>query len=82
MGAHPRPGDSQLDAAVVRGCSPTRITGWRFEVRDGQPRVRQANETHGEKTSSNHQVFNTGKPQPKLSDVNDLKKALVDVDVL
>jgi len=75
-------GTVMLDEAAVRGCSPTRITGWKFEVRDGQPRVCQANETHAEKTSGNHQVFNAGKPQPKLSDVNDLKKALVDVDLL
>jgi hypothetical protein len=71
-----------LDAAVVRGCSPTRITGWRFEARDGQPRVCQANETHSEMTSGNHKVFNAGKPQPKLSDVDDLKEALVNVGVL
>ena len=71
-----------LDAAAVRGCSPTRTTGWRFEVRDEQPRVCQANETHAEITSGKHQVFNAEKPQPSLSDGNDLKKALVDVDVL
>ena len=75
-------GTVMLDAAVVRGCSPTRITGWRFEARDGQPRVYQSNDTHSEMTSGNHKVFNAGKPQPKLSDVDDLKKALVDVGVL
>ena len=71
-----------LDAAVVRGCSPTRVTGWRFEAWAGQPRVCQTNETHAEMTSGNHKVFNAGKPQPKLSDIDDLKKALVDVGVL
>lgn len=30
----------------------------------------------------NHKVFNAGKPQPKLNDVDDLKKAFVDVGVL
>ncbi|KAG4441229.1 hypothetical protein IFR05_003277 [Cadophora sp. M221] len=71
-----------LDSAVVHGCSPTRITGWKFEARDGQPRVCQANEIHSEMTLGNHKVFNAGKPQPKLSDVNDLKKTLVDAGVL
>lgn len=75
-------GTVMLDAAVVRNCSPTRITGWRFEVRDGQPRVCQANETHSEMTSGNHKVFNAGKPHPKLTDSEDLKKALLDVGVL
>jgi len=71
-----------LDAAVVQGCSPTRITGWKFEARDGQPRVCQANEEHAKMTSGNHKVFNAGKPLPKLSDVDDLKKALIDVEIL
>lgn len=75
-------GTVMLDEAAVRGYSPTQITSWKFEVIDGQPRVCQSNETHAEKTSGNHQVFNAGKPQPNLSDVNDLKKALVDVDLL
>jgi hypothetical protein len=72
-----------LDAAVVRGCSPTRITGWRFEARDdGLPRVCQENEEHAKMTSGNHKVFNAGKPLPKLSDVDDLKKALINVEIL
>ena len=75
-------GTVMLDAAVMRGCSPTRITGWRFEDRGGQPRVCQANEAHAEKTSGNHQVFYAAKPQPKLSKADDLKKALVDVGIL
>lgn len=33
-------------------------------------------------TSDNHKVFNAEKPQLKLSDINDLKKALVNVSVL
>lgn len=75
-------GTVMLDTVVVHGYLPTRITGWRFEARDGQPRVCQANKTHSEMTSSKHEVFNAGKPQPKLGDVNDLKNALVDVGVL
>lgn len=75
-------GTVMLNAAVIRRCSPTRIAGWRFEARDGQPRACQANEMHAMKTTGNHQVFNAGKPQPKLSDAVDLKKALVDVGVL
>ncbi|MCJ1377782.1 hypothetical protein MMC17_000878 [Xylographa soralifera] len=75
-------GTVMLDAAVVRGCSPTRITGWRFETRDGQPRVCMTNEKHAKMNTGNHKVFNAGKLQPKLSDVDDLKKALFDVGVL
>lgn len=71
-----------LDAAVVRGWSPTRLTGWRFEARDGQSRVCQANETHSKMTSGNHKAFNVGKLQPKLSDVDDLKQALMDVGII
>jgi hypothetical protein len=71
-----------LDAAVVRGCLLTRITGWRFKAEDGQPRVCQVNKSHAEITSGNHKVFNAEKPQPKLSDVDDLKKAFVNIDVL
>ena len=59
-------GTVMLDAAVVRRCSPTLITGWRFEARDGQPRVCALDETHAEKKTGNHQVFNVGKPLPKL----------------
>jgi hypothetical protein len=71
-----------LDVAVMRGCSLTRITSWRFEARDGQPRVCQANEEHAKMTLGNYKVFNAGKPLPKLSDVNDLKKALINVEIL
>lgn len=74
-------GTVMLDAAVLRGCSPTRITGWRFEARDGQPRVCESNEKHVS-SGNTHKIYNQGKPQPKLSNVDDLKKALVDVGVL
>ena len=75
-------GTVMLYSAAVRGCSPTRITGWRFESQTWAARVCQANKTHAEMTSGNHKVFNSGKPQPKLSDVEDLKRALMNVDVL
>ncbi len=71
-----------LDAIVICYCSLTRITGWRFKAWDRQPRVYQANKTHAKKTLGNHQVFNAGKPQLKLSDANDLKKALINMGVL
>ncbi|KAF2184559.1 hypothetical protein K469DRAFT_688571 [Zopfia rhizophila CBS 207.26] len=57
-------GTVMLDTSKVKGCVPTRITGWKFEVRDGEPRACQANETHAEMTSGNHKVFNSGKPEP------------------
>lgn len=71
-----------LDAAVVRRCSPTLITGWGFEARDGQPRVCASNGTHAEKKTGNHQVFNTERTLPKLGDIHDLKRALTDAGVL
>ena len=37
---------------------------------------------HAKKTSGNYQVFNAGKPPPKQSDADDLKKALVDMGIL
>lgn len=75
-------GTVMLDVAAVRRCSPTRITGWRFEARDRQPRVCASNETHSRMKSGSHKVFNVGKPLPKLGDIHDLKKGLTDVGVL
>lgn len=66
-----------LDSSCVKNTVPTRITGWRFELADGNPRVSSANETHAEMTSGNHKVFNAGKPLPKLETVEDLKAALI-----
>lgn len=34
-----------LDLSVVKGCTPFRIIGWRFEADERNSRVRQANET-------------------------------------
>lgn len=75
-------GTVMLNVAVIWGCSPTQITGQRLKERGGQPRVCQANETHAEKTSGNHQILYAGKPQSKLSKADNLKKAFVDVGVL
>lgn len=70
-------GTVMLDSSCVKNTVPTRITGWRFELADGNPRVSSANETHAEMTSGNHKVFNAGKPLPKLETVEDLKAALI-----
>jgi hypothetical protein len=75
-------GTVMLGSTVVKGCRSTRITGWKFEMVDGNPRVCQANERHAEMTSGNHKVFNAGKPLPKLDNVDDLKSALTEAGVL
>ena len=75
-------GTVMIDAAKLHGCVPTRITGWKFELSDGSPRVCATNETHSRMTTGNHKVFNVGKPQPKIDTVDDLKDALVNVGVL
>lgn len=38
-------GTVMLDLSVVKGCTPFRIIGWRFEADERNSRVRQANET-------------------------------------
>lgn len=75
-------GTVMLDEAAVRGYSASRQTGWKFELKDGESRVCAANKTHAKKTSGNHQVFNAGKPQPKLASIADLKEALVRAKIL
>jgi len=59
-------GTVMLDSSAVKGCTPSRITSWRFDPEHGNPRVCQTNETHAKKTSGNHQFFNAGKPHQKL----------------
>ncbi|KAH6705733.1 hypothetical protein EV126DRAFT_439819 [Verticillium dahliae] len=49
---------------------------------DGKPRVCQSNETHAEMSSGNHKVFNSGKPLPKLENVDDIKAVLVEAGVM
>ncbi|KAL6696647.1 hypothetical protein J3F84DRAFT_347690 [Trichoderma pleuroticola] len=75
-------GTVMLDSSVVKGCTPTRITGWKFEANHGNPRVCQANEAHAKLVTGNHKVYNAGKPLPKLESVDDLKMALADAGVI
>ncbi|OJD23111.1 hypothetical protein ACJ73_05543 [Blastomyces percursus] len=75
-------GTVMLDSSCVKNTEPTRITGWRFESVNGNPRVCSANETHVQMTSGSHKVFNAGKPLPKLDNVEDLKAALTGCGVL
>jgi hypothetical protein len=44
----------------LKGCKPTRRTGWVFEIEDGGIMSCQANETHGTRTDGEHDVFNKG----------------------
>jgi hypothetical protein len=75
-------GTVMLDSSIVKNTVPTRITGWKFESVDGNPRVCSANETNAQMTSGNHKVFNAGKPLPKLENAEDLKGALVVAGIL
>jgi hypothetical protein len=74
-------GTIMLDVSNLNGCVPTRQTGWKFESEDGEPRVCQANETHG-RTATKHEIYNKGDPHPKLEDFQDLKNALVEAEIL
>ena len=71
-----------LDTSLVKNCEPTRVTGWLFDSSNGNPQVCIANETHSKMTTGNHEVFNAGKPLPKLENVEELKTALVEAGVL
>ncbi|OJD13764.1 hypothetical protein AJ78_05814 [Emergomyces pasteurianus Ep9510] len=75
-------GTVMLDSSCVKNTEPTRITGWRFESVNGNPRVCSANETRAQMTSGCHKIFNAGKPLPKLDNVEDLKAALTGCGVL
>ena len=74
-------GTIMLDASNLNGCAPSRQTGWKFEVKHGEPRVCQANETHGQ-TRTGHEIYNQGDPHPRLETFQDLKHALVDAGIL
>jgi hypothetical protein len=74
-------GTVMLDVSNLNGCVPTRQTGWKFEVENGEPRVCQANETHG-RTATTHEIYNKGDPHPKLETFQDLKNALVEAGIL
>ncbi|KAL6364214.1 hypothetical protein LRP88_02130 [Fusarium phalaenopsidis] len=69
-------GTIMLDNSVIKGCTPYRITGWNFEVAHGNPRVCSSRELHAKRSGNNHEVYNAGKPLPKLENVEDLKLAL------
>lgn len=75
-------GTVMIQSDVLKGCSPSRVTGWRFENGPEGPRACQANETHSKMTTGNHKVFNAGKPLPKLETIDNLKTALLAVGVL
>lgn len=75
-------GTVMVDSLSVKNTVPTRITGWKFETSDGNPRVCASNETHAKINTGNHRVFNAGKPIPKLENVEDLKAALAMAGVL
>ncbi|GAB7354899.1 hypothetical protein MBLNU459_g5533t2 [Dothideomycetes sp. NU459] len=75
-------GTVMLKSGSAKNVVPTRITGWKFESIHGNPRVCAQNETHAAKTSGNHQVFNAGKPLPKLENVDDLKLALIEAGLM
>ncbi|EPE04349.1 hypothetical protein F503_01353 [Ophiostoma piceae UAMH 11346] len=49
---------------------------------NSRPRACMANETHLKMTTGNHKVFNTGKPLPKLENVEELKASLVEAGVM
>ncbi|POR39632.1 Uncharacterized protein TPAR_00172 [Tolypocladium paradoxum] len=49
-------GTIMLHASNLNGCVLTRQTGWKFEVENGEPRVCQANEMHGQ-TRTGHEVI-------------------------
>ncbi len=74
-------GTVMLDGSVLNGCVPTRQTGWKFESEDGEPRVCQANESHGQ-TATGHDTYNKGDPHPRLETFQDLKHALVEAGIL
>jgi len=74
-------GTVMLDISVLNGCVPTRQTGWKFESEDGEPRVCQANESHGQ-TATTHEIYNKGDPHPRLETFQDLKHALVETGIL
>ena len=74
-------GTIMLDVSVLKGCVPTRQTGWKFEMENGKPSVSSAKEKHA-KTATKHEVYDEGDPIPRLDTFEDLKHALVDVGIL
>lgn len=74
-------GTVMLDVSNVNGCVPTRQTGWKFEVENGELRGCQANESHGRK-GPEHKVYNEGAPYPRMETLQDLKDVLAKAGIL
>jgi hypothetical protein len=70
-----------LDKSDLAGCAPTRQTGWKFRYEDGEPRVCQSNESHGQ-TATTHEIYNQGQPYLKLETFQQLKYALAEVGIM
>ena len=70
-----------LDVLNLNRYVPTRQTGWKFEVKNGEPRVYQVNKTHG-RTAITHEIYNKGDPYPKLETFQDLKNTLMEARIL
>ncbi|EFY94595.1 hypothetical protein X797_011323 [Metarhizium robertsii] len=74
-------GTVMLDVSNLNGCVPSRQTGWKFELDNGEPRVCTANEMHGTHENG-HKIYNEGAPYPKLATFQDVKNALVKAGIL
>lgn len=74
-------GTIMLDVSDLNGCVPTRQTGWKFAAENGEPRVCQANETHG-RHANGHDIFNKGAPHPMLETFQDVKHVLQRENIL
>ncbi|KIV98873.1 uncharacterized protein PV09_09367 [Verruconis gallopava] len=64
-------------ASDLKGCVPTRQTGWRFELHDGQPRVCQYNESHGARPDGSHDIYNQGQLDLRYGDFEMLRYRLM-----
>ena len=70
-----------LVVANLNGCVSTKQTGWKFEAENGEPRVCEPNETHGQHANG-HDVYNEGAPHPKLETFRDVKNVLTRENIL
>lgn len=74
-------GTIMVEVSSLKGCNPTRRTGWRFGESNGQPRVCKPNETHA-RHANGHDVFNAGAAHPPLTTFEDVKHALQRENIL
>lgn len=74
-------GTIMADISTLNGCVPTRQTGWKFELKNGEPCVCKSNESHG-RHANGHDVFNAGAPHPKLQTFQDVRSALIAENLL